>query len=240
MKRKRNIRKKKQMINKGLIVFNAFLFIVIICLCVYIVNLKKPVEIQKEETIVLNDENYVLLGDSITEQYPVSDFFSSDTPIVNSGFSGYKTTDLLEILDQSVYKYNPSAVFIQIGTNDLYDGQVDEDDIYNNIIKITKNIKKNRPYTKIYIESIYPINNEENDKINMHMVGSRNNKDIVDINEKLKDYCEESDVEYIDVYSELSDNKGDLKLDYTIEGLHLTNEGYSVVTNILKNYIIER
>ena len=55
----------------------------------------------------------------------------------------------------------------------------------------------------------------------------------------LKKYCESNNINYIDVYSELADEDGNLKLEYTKEGLHLSQEGYSVVSNILKKYITE-
>ena len=40
------------------------------------------------------------------------------------------------------------------------------------IKKIVKNIKNNRPYTKIYLESIYPINNSNDEKIDKTIINS--------------------------------------------------------------------
>ena len=102
---------------------------------------------------------------------------------------------------------------------------------------ITKKIEKKRPKTKIYIESIYPINNTNSEKINHGMVGSRKNSTIKKINKEIKDYCNENDYTYIDVYNNLTDKNGNLKLEYTEEGLHLSSLGYIKVTKILYPYL---
>lgn len=237
--------KKNKMSGMGnvrlLIVLNCVQVILIVFLLIYVLKFSTP-SISDNTTIDNKSEkreNYVLLGDSITSVYPISDFFSYGTPIVNSGFSGFKTSDLLKDMDKSVYRYNPSKVFIEIGTNDLNDENISKEEIYNNIVSIANNIKTNRPYAKIYIESIYPINRGNDRKIDLAMVGRRENIDIVELNKKLKSYCENNEVEYIDIYSKLADEEGNLRLEYTKEGLHLSNEGYSVVSDILKKYIKE-
>ena len=132
--------------------------------------------------------------------------------------------------------YNPTKVFLLIGTNDI---DLDKSDKYiiNNIIKIINNIKKKRPKTKIYIESIYPVNNTNDSKINHATVGIRNNKRIIKLNKKIKAYCDKNNYTYIDVYSNLVDKDGNLKIEYTEEGLHLTNLGYLKVTKILYPYL---
>lgn len=118
-----------------------------------------------------------------------------------------------------------------IGTNDLANG-TDNDKIVENIREIISMIKDKDSNIKIYLETIYPINidKRKNDK-------RRNNKDIRYINEKLKEYCVESDIVFIDVYSNLIDSNDKLKDEYTEDGLHLNNNGYEVVTSILKPYI---
>lgn len=181
--------------------------------------------IVKEVEVV--DSNYVFLGDSITEYYDLDEYYP-DIPVVNSGHAGYATNDIIENLDEYVYQYNPSKVFILIGTNDIEeDGTVDG--IVSNIEAIIDNIKKNRPYCKIYLQSIYPV-----DK-----AGKRDNKTISKINTKLVDLSLEKDIVYIDVYSELIDDNNILKSEYTTDGLHISDVGYKKITSILKKYIEE-
>ena len=50
-------------------------------------------------------------------------------------------------------------------------------------------------------------------------------------------YNSDSFIKYIDLYSELSDDEGNLKKEYSDDALHLNDEGYKVVTSVLKNYL---
>lgn len=193
-------------------------------------------EIIKEVPVV--DDNYVFLGDSITDWYDLDKYFEG-LPVVNSGVSGYSTNNILNNMNKMVYQYNPSKVFILIGINDL-ELKVDNDVVVNNIRKIVQGIKKNRRYAKIYVESIYPINNSDDDKIEGSIInGNRKNSDIIDINNKLVKLTEEEGVTYIDLHKELVDDGGLLKIEYTVDGLHLSSEGYEKVTEVLRKYINE-
>ena len=202
-------------------------------LFIYIHVTYEPKYIEKEKLI--QDENIVFLGDSITDFYDLDKYYEGYN-IVNSGISGNTTEDILNDMYNRVYKYNPSKVILLIGTNDI-NVKIEEDDTISNIKDIVKNIKKNRPNTKIYVESIYPINNTDDEKIEHYMVGVRTNEIIKKYNKRIKEYCNKNNVIYINMYNELRDEDGNLKLEYTKEGLHISDEGYEVITKILKKYI---
>lgn len=208
--------------------------------CYFLLNGSTTNLIQKEiiKEVPVVDDNYVFLGDSITDWYDLDKYFEG-LPVVNSGVSGYSTSNILNNMNKMVYQYNPSKVFILIGINDL-ELKVDDDVVVNNIRKIVQGIKKNRRYAKIYVESIYPINNSDDDKIEGSIInGNRKNSDIIDINNKLVKLAEEEGVTYIDLYKELVDSDGLLKIEYTVDGLHLSSEGYEKVTEVLREYINE-
>lgn len=183
------------------------------------------------------DNNYVFLGDSITNQYDLDKYYI-DMPVVNSGIGGNMTNHILKDMNERVYKYNPSKVFLLIGTNDIEFGN-SNDLLISNVEKIIQGIRKNRPNCKVYLESIYPVNGEDEEKIDKNMVGKRTNAVIKDINLKLKKICTKEKCTYIDLYSELIDENDNLKLEYTREGLHLNENGYKKVTEILIDYIEE-
>ena len=191
---------------------------------------KNPYEIEVSPT-----DNFVFLGDSITEYYPLQELFDG-LPVVNSGVAGYTTEDILNVLDTKVPIYNPTKVFILIGTNDLKYGKSNEE-IVNNIKTIVERILEKRPETKIYIESIYPINNTDNEQIEKEKVGIRANENIQLINKELKKYCKDNNYVYIDMYSELVDKDGNLDLKYTTEGLHISDLGYLKITKVLYEYL---
>ena len=105
------------------------------------------------------------------------------------------------------------------------------------IENIVKDLNENLPNAKIYLESIYPINNTNDKKINKPLIGKRDNKRVVEINDKLEKYCNNKNCTYLDIYSLLKDKDGDLKLEYAADGLHVSSEGYEVITKELKKYM---
>lgn len=190
---------------------------------------------QAKNTIDITNENIVFLGDSITEIYPISDIFG-DLPIVKSGVSGYKTSDILERMDSMVYRYNPTRVFILIGTNDYLDDKPNtNEEIVTNIKKIITNIKNNRPKAKLYLESVYPVNSN----INKEVVKNRDNETIMELNEQLKNYCTSNDITFINTYPELIDEDGNFAKKYTYDGLHPTTLGYAKISTILTQYLYD-
>ncbi len=190
---------------------------------------EKDQEEQKEEIKV--PDNYLFLGDSITQFYDLEKYFPN-MPVINSGISGNTTTDILKDMRNRVYKYNASKIFVLIGTNDLRDERSPEE-VITNIKKIIRKIKKNQPQAVIYLESIYPVNAD----IDEDMVEGRKNSDIVKINKELKEYAKDNNITYINTYNKLLNEDGKLKEEYSNDGLHLTDEGYIVVTKELKKYL---
>ena len=183
------------------------------------------------ETIKDNYTNYLFLGDSITEFYDLDRYFP-DMPVVNSGISGNTTEDILGDMKNRVYDYNPSKIFLLIGTNDLRD-EKSVDEVVENIKKIIEEIETNRKEAEIYLESIYPVNEE----INKKLVGHRDNGDINEINEKLEEYAKEEGITFINTHELLVDEDSLLNEDYTDDGLHLNDEGYEVVSKALTKYL---
>lgn len=175
--------------------------------------------------------NYLFLGDSITDFYDLDKYYDG-LPVVNSGISGNTTEDILNDMKNRVYDYNPSKVFLLIGTNDLIH-DIGVDDIIFNIEKIISEIKGNKPQVEIYVESIYPVN----DNLDEEMVSNRNNDDIMKINEKIKKYCDENNYTYINMYDKLLDDDGNFSEEYTDDGLHPNENGYEIITKELKKYL---
>ena len=253
--RKRNTRRSLSKTNKidKTLVFSVFIIVVIGILITFavfsIVNLIggniKTKTVVKTETVTKKvvknvvDENIIFLGDSLTSMYDVNNYFNSHN-VINSGISGESTKEVMESLPTRVYIYNPSKVFLLIGTNDFDEknhGEYNEDTTVENIKTIIEGIKENRKFAEIYVESIYPINNGDDDKINHWMIGDRTNEDIKSLNKKIKALTKEEKVNYINVYDKLLNEDGVLNLDYTTDGLHINDTGYEVITGIINNYL---
>lgn len=194
-------------------------------------KVKTVTKIKTKEKEVI-PENIVFLGDSITYRYNLEEYYGTNHHMVNSGAEGNTTEDILNNLKERVYNYNPSKIFLLIGTNDIQKGKNTEE-IIDNIKKIVEEIKINRPKAKIYIESIYPvdINNKKG------MAKDRENSEIESINNKLQEYCKTEKIDFIDIYPKLLNGDKNMKAEYTKDGLHISEEGYKIITENLNGYI---
>ena len=58
------------------------------------------------------------------EMFPVEDFLREDKSgltIYNRGIGGFVTDDMLQSMEEQIFALEPSAIFINIGTNDISD-----------------------------------------------------------------------------------------------------------------------
>ncbi|MBP7174636.1 MAG: lysophospholipase [Thermoclostridium sp.] len=179
----------------------------------------------------------VFLGDSITDFFRLNEYFHG-VYVVNRGISWDTTDGVLLRMPESVYQLQPSKVFLMIGTNDVADNK-SEQEIVHNIDQIISAIQANCPDTKIYLESLYPVSTLRHKKIRRVIVGKRTNEKIRSINDKLKKLAQEKNIPYIDVHSHLADEEGNIRLEYTVEGLHITVPGYRVVADVLRPWVME-
>lgn len=233
---KKQVKDKKKKLHRSNGIYYLFfisLILLIVCVGIIIYLLFGPSDFKKvvqEVTVV--DDNYLFLGDSITDFYDLEKYYKG-LPVVNSGVDGNLTNEILSNLNERVYQYNPSKVFLLIGTNDIQLG-VAEKDIVENIQKILLNIREHRPYAELYLEAIYPVDED------MDGSKSRTNEEIMSINEKLEKFCKKEKITFIDTFSLLCDPDSDevvIKNDYTRDGLHLTDDGYKVITKEIKKYL---
>ena len=206
--------------------------IIFLTICIFMISITdKPEDNNRQNTILF-------LGDSLTYNYKINEFFEGYKTF-NSGISGNKTTDILNDLENRVYKYNSTKVFLLIGINDLKNG-ISNDEVLNNIEIIIKKIKENSKDTIIYVESLYPISDEKDKKNIKKIVPKTDNNEIKETNKKLNELCKKYNIKYINVYDKLLNDKGSLKKDYTTDGLHLNDLGYVKVTKVLEKYVSEK
>lgn len=170
----------------------------------------------------------VLLGDSITDFFNWYELFydfskASGQAVYNRGISGDTTDRLLERLNDNVLAIKPRNIVLLIGTNDIGRGLPLSLSVENieNIIKMTKN---SCPDVNLIIEAVYPINEKMRDRFE-----KRSNKKINEMNKEFVKLCEKYDCIWLDFTDELKDNVGNLKQEYTFDGLHINAQAYEVV-----------
>lgn len=197
---------------------------------------EKKVNDFKEYNKCVNENGIVFVGDSLTDNYNVYEYFKG-YDVYNRGIGGDTTVGLLKRMKESVYDLKPSIVVLLIGINDfeLVENSTPQT-IYENITKIVSEIHKNLPATKIILESLYPVNKSTDSKIDQPSVMRKDNSKINEVNEKIKTI---QGVYYLNMHDLLLDNKKELKLEYTMEGLHINTLGYHFVTKVIKDKIEE-
>jgi lysophospholipase L1-like esterase len=179
----------------------------------------------------------VLLGDSIIEGFPIQEMFRVTIPIYNRGIGGDTTTNVLERLEESIYDLQPSRIFLQIGTNDF---EVEErhavSEIAGRIEQICKQIQTNLPTAQLYLLSVFPVNAAVyyNSMDISSLPWVKNNELIQSLNVMLRHIADQLSLPYVNIYPHLTDTEGNLRSDYTKDGLHLNVEGYYVVLSQLE------
>ena len=174
-----------------------------------------------------SSKDIIFLGNSITARTDWMELLGR-TDVRNRGISGDITFGILERLDE-VTEGKPAKIFILIGINDI-SRNVPDSFIIDNYRKMIQRIKKESPKTKIYFHTLMPVNNEFTQFKNHY------NKDehILNVNDELKKLCAKEKITVIDLYPHFLDAGKKLDKKYTIDGLHLTAEGYKVWAAILK------
>ena len=245
IKAKENILKESKDYSGIINVFKVILFILIfigICVFGFIMIKNSNISFKKEKTVTKKtikkvpvvEDNYLFVGDFYVDDMNFDDFLY---PYVKVSNKDYTTSDLLENINEDIYMYNPSDVFIELGINDL-NGNVQEEDIVKNIEDIITGIKSNRSHANIYIESLYPINRDKfNEEVNI--IEDIDNDTIVSLNKKIKELTKTLDVNYIDMYSELVEDNL-LKEKYTEDGIHLNEDGYKRVFKTINQIVLEK
>ncbi len=175
----------------------------------------------------------VFLGNSITEGGNWRKLLK-DSSVVNRGISGDNTFGVVKRMDE-VLRCQPSKLFMLIGVNDL-SKNIPNSAVIENIFSIVSMMHSGSPKTKIYVQSLLPVN----PGVKGFMTRFSKQSDIVEINGQLKKYADILKYEYVDIHTAFCDSKEMLDAKYTYDGLHLNAAGYQHwVEYLKKNSYIE-
>ncbi len=175
-------------------------------------------------------DEILFVGNSITASGQWTELFQ-DLRVKNRGISGDVTDGILYRLKE-VTESQPSKIFLMIGVNDLSKGK-SKSYILNRYQEILDSIKSQTPNTKIYIQSILPVN----DKFEYFKNHTNKTDSIISINNSLKIMAKKNDVKYIDLFSAFADSKNKMKEEYTLDGLHPNGKGYSKWVELIRKYV---
>ena len=180
----------------------------------------------------------LFVGSSLMEQFPIYELlldYALPYTIYNRGIGGTTTFDLMENMDACVYDLKPDHVFINIGTNDMNLPDYTEEGLIERYRIILKGIQEHLSTAKIYLLAYYPVNPmaargkpwaEEALRI-------RTNERVNSANKAVRGLAEEMCLRYLDLNDGIKDETGNLKAEYTIEGMHMYADGYVPVLKAL-------
>ena len=177
------------------------------------------------------EPDIIFIGDSIVEYYPLQELLGTTKTIVNRGIRGYQTGLLLDNLDAHLYGDAVDQIVLLIGTNDI-GKDVPMSQALTNLESVIQSISRDYPLSQIKLVSILPVNESENFKQTVYI---RKNDTIKAWNQAYQELASAyMQVEYVSVFDKLLDQEGQLKSDYTTDGLHLSVSGYQALSDALK------
>ncbi len=163
-------------------------------------------------------------------------FFHTDHLIINRGIVGDDAIGMYHRLSM-IIKAKPRAVFFSCGTNDL-SHNLPIDKVFCNIVKTIERLHNGSPHTQIFVCSLFPLCPSKG----VWKLLSGKEKMIKELNKKLEQYCFQHRYTFIDLYKKLllSINSEYMNPIFSIDGLHLSKEGYNVWVDEIKKYIVTK
>ena len=197
----------------------------------------------------INENDIVFLGNSLTEGGKWETYFpdveaklqKKGAGIRNRGIVGDTFGGIDARLDQ-ILPGHPKTIFFLTGANDV-SHNLTADSIANGIINVVRRIKKESPKTKIYLQSLLPIN----ESFKRYRLLNGKTAMFSEINAKLEKMAKEEKVTFINLYPLLLANgpadlalpadQQVLKPELTRDGLHITQEGYKIWADAIRKYV---
>lgn len=162
-----------------------------------------------------NDGAIVMLGNSITAQGEWTELLNHPK-VINRGIPGDHCDGMRERLDE-VLRHRPSMLFLMAGVNDL--AYHPPSRVWPKYERLVLEILEKAPGTKLYLQSVLPVNN-------LVSPTPVDNEDIRQLNVQIEQLAKAKGLVFIDVNRVLQDLDGNLDAAYTQDGLHLNGAAY--------------
>lgn len=183
-----------------------------------------------------SQKSIVFIGNSITEFWVVSDkeFFTSNK-YIGRGISGQTSPQLLLRFRQDVIDLKPSAVVINIGTNDIAEntGTYNQRFTLDNIKSMAELATANG--IRVILSSVLPAGEFPWRK------EIKNIPKLVDaLNLEIKKYADEKGYSYVDYNTAMRDSSGAMLKNLADDGVHPNIEGYKIMESLIIKEINEK
>ncbi len=170
---------------------------------------------------------YLFTGSSSVRMWKDLATYFPETEIINTGFGGSQTFELLHYTQELILQYRPEKIFIYEGDNDIAAGKSPLA-ILKTTKKLITKILNTLPEARIILISPKPSPARWSLK-----------QEYQDLNRLLEIYCQKQEqVFFANVWDIMLDDNGKPKQDIFIEdGLHMNAKGYDLWAEVLRDYI---
>lgn len=171
----------------------------------------------------------VFVGSSSLRLWKTLEADLAPTPVVNRGFGGSRTDDVLHYMDRIVTRYRPRAVVYYAGDNDLgRDRTPTPETVATNFERFVERVRADSPGVPVYFISIKP----SPKRMGRWPAMAAANR-IVE-----RFAAAQEDVTYLDVASPMLDAAGNVRPElFSADGVHMNAEGYALWTSVVRPVI---
>jgi lysophospholipase L1-like esterase len=171
----------------------------------------------------------VLLGDSLTAANPVQQI--SGVRVVNMGISGdeadHPEAGVLRRVDR-VGRVQPCCVFLLVGGNDL-NNRKPLDAYISQYSQVLTALQREAAGATIFVQSLLPTRDRF-----AHLL-----QVIREANVRLWTLADEKKCRWLDLFPLMTDDAGELRQEFTSDGIHLTPAAYGIWMGVLESAVGE-
>lgn len=177
----------------------------------------------------VNDAIVAVGSSSISFWHPTIKEDLAPLTVIPRGIAGCDISDVLYYADKIIIPYQPRAVLIYAGENDIVTGTA-PDKVYSTFVSIVEKIKKANPEVRIYFISIKPSASRWSFWAKMS-----------EANQLIEAECKkDAHLTYIDITTTLlGEDKTPNPSYFKSDKIHLSKKGYEAWTGIIKPILIK-
>ncbi len=188
--------------------------------------------LQFEDEAPITAKDIVMVGNSLTENGGDWNLRLHKKNIRNRGIIGDEAMGIYDRLHQ-ILPAHPKKLFLLVGTNDV-SHNLSADSVVTLATLVIDRIQRESPQTKLYIQSLLPIN--ESFGRYRTMIGKTDL--IPEVNKQLETLAASRGLTFINLFPLFTiAGSNVLRQELTNDGLHLTEAGYQIWTKALKPHL---
>ena len=170
-------------------------------------------------TLLFTGSSSIRLWENLEDSFP-------DYQVVNTGFGGSQTADLLAFIDELVLNYKPEQVFIYEGDNDIEDRKKPRM-ILRDTRAVIERIKNAGTASSIVLISAKP------SIARWHLKGKYKK-----LNRKMEKLCEKDTLlQFVNIWDPMLNGRKLRSELFVEDGLHMNAKGYEIWHHVIKEFV---